>query len=256
MSEPTALYRKVKSHIQESIESGACAPGDRVPSESELVRALGVSRMTANRALRELAAEGWLTRIQGVGTFVAEAPVHSEIFQIRNIADEIEERGHRHRSDLRELGEVPANQAVAKSFGIVTGASVFHSLIVHSENDVPIQIEDRYVNPAIAPDYLSVDFTRMTPNEYLVKIAPIGHVRQIVEAVMPDKRARGLLRIGAGEPCLRLFRLTWSGGVPGTCAWLTHPGGLYRMVAQFVQPRGAAARPTLVETKAAVARLG
>jgi GntR family histidine utilization transcriptional repressor len=251
MNEPVALYRKVKSHIQDRIESGQCGPGDRVASEAELVRALGVSRMTANRALRELAAEGWLTRVQGVGTFVAEPPVQSEIFEIRNIADEIAERGHRHTSDLRELGEVPASAAVAKSFGIVPGATVFHSLIVHSENEVPIQIEDRYVNPAVAPDYLAVDFKRMTPNEYLVKIAPIGQARQVVEAVMPDKRARALLRIGAGEPCLRLFRLTWSGGVPGTCAWLTHPGGIYRMVAQFVQPRGAVARPSLVETKAA-----
>jgi GntR family histidine utilization transcriptional repressor len=253
MSEPIALYRKVKRHIQDRIESGASGPGDRVASEAELVRALGVSRMTANRALRELAAEGWLTRVQGVGTFVAETPVQSEIFEIRNIADEIAERGHRHTSELCALGEVAASPAVAKAFGIVPGATVFHSLIVHSENAVPIQIEDRYVNPAVAPDYLAVDFSRMTPNEYLVKIAPIGQVRQIVEAVMPDKRARGLLRIGAGEPCLRLFRLTWSGGVPGTCAWLTHPGGIYRMVAQFVQPRRAVARPALVEAKVAVA---
>jgi GntR family histidine utilization transcriptional repressor len=208
-----------------------------VPSEHELVRDLGVSRMTANRAVRELANEGYLTRIQGVGTFVAENQVQSEIVQIRNIADEIAERGHRHRSDLRELSAVTATAAIAKIFGLEAGAKVFHSLVVHYENDVPIQIEDRYVNPSIVPEYLAVDFKATTTNEYLVQVAPISQVRHVIEAVTPDKRVRKLLQIGETEPCLRLFRQVWSNNVPASCAWLTHPGGMFRMVAQFTPAR-------------------
>jgi GntR family histidine utilization transcriptional repressor len=40
---------------------------------------------------------------------------------------------------------------------------VFHSVMVHLENGVPIQYEDRYVNPQAAPDYLATDFTRPRP---------------------------------------------------------------------------------------------
>ncbi len=234
---PVARYQRVKNHICERIERGEWQEGQRVPSEHELVRDLGVSRMTANRAVRELAAEGYLTRIQGVGTFVAESRVQSEVVQIRNIADEIAERGHRHRSDLRELAAVPASAAMAKIFGLASGAAVFHSLVVHYENDVPVQIEDRYVNPKTAPDYLSVDFTETTTNEYLVRVAPISRVRHVIEAVMPDKRVRKLLKMGESEPCLRLFRQVWSGDVPSSCAWLSHPAGMFRMVAEFAPAR-------------------
>jgi GntR family histidine utilization transcriptional repressor len=137
---------------------------------------------------------------------------------------------------LCELKETAATEAVAKSLGVKPGARVFHSVIVHSENDVPIQVEDRFVNPAIAPDYLAVDFSRTTPNEYLVKVAPIGQVRHVIEAVKPSARVQKLLKISRDEPCLCLFRQTWTGQIPASCAWLTHPGGLYRMVAQFMQP--------------------
>ena len=54
-----------------------------------------------------------------------------------------------------------------------TGAPVFHTLIVHLENELPLQCEDRYVNPVAAPGYLSVDFTRTTPTHYLLEVAPL-----------------------------------------------------------------------------------
>jgi GntR family histidine utilization transcriptional repressor len=98
-SAPRPLYQRVKDYVLDHIESGELAPGHRLPSEHELVRMLGVSRMTANRALRELMAEGALTRLPGVGTFVAPRPADAEFLRIRNIADEVAERGHVHRAD-------------------------------------------------------------------------------------------------------------------------------------------------------------
>jgi DNA-binding GntR family transcriptional regulator len=69
---PAPLYARVKQMITQQIDNGSWPPHHRVPSESELVSELGFSRMTINRALRELTAEGLLVRMQGVGTFVAE----------------------------------------------------------------------------------------------------------------------------------------------------------------------------------------
>ena len=66
-------YEQVKSHILKLIGDGTLAPHDRVPSENELVDAFGLSRMTVNRALRELAEEGYVVRLAGVGTFVADS---------------------------------------------------------------------------------------------------------------------------------------------------------------------------------------
>jgi GntR family histidine utilization transcriptional repressor len=232
-------YQQVKNHIHDYIERGDWTPGRKITSENELVRELGVSRMTVNRALRELAAEGLLTRVQGVGTFVADRRAQSEVVQIRNIADEVRERGHVHRSSVRELRAVEAMPAVAKALGLAPRSKVFRSLVVHSENDVPIQVEDRYVNPKTAPKYLGVDFEQITTSEYLINIAPITEVRHVIEAIRPDRKVSKLLQIEANEPCLRLFRRVWSYGVPSSCAWLTYPGTRYLMVAQFAPPSAA-----------------
>jgi GntR family histidine utilization transcriptional repressor len=234
---PGPLYRRIKDDIRDAVDRGGLAPGDRVASEHELVRRYGVSRMTANRALRELTAEGLLTRVAGVGTFVADRRRQAELLEVRNIADEIRDRGGRHEARLVSAGAAKAGAAVARALGVAPGARVFRTVIVHLEDGTPVQLEDRWVDPSVAPDYLSADFSRTTPNEYLTRIAPIDEAEHVVEAVLPDADAQRLLGVGPAEPCLRLFRRTFSGGRVVTCAWLVHPGRLYRMSARFAQGR-------------------
>ncbi|MGO7808111.1 histidine utilization repressor, partial [Rhizobium ruizarguesonis] len=72
-----------------------------------------VSKMTANRALRELANEGELVRIQGVGSFVAERKGYSALLEVRNIAEEIAERGHVHEASDVVLARETASPEVA-----------------------------------------------------------------------------------------------------------------------------------------------
>ncbi|MEK1924221.1 MAG: GntR family transcriptional regulator, partial [Rhizobium giardinii] len=122
------LYAGVKQMILDRIQSGEWPPKHRVPSENELVAELGVSKMTANRALRELASEGELVRIQGVGSFVAERKGYSELFEVRNIAEEIDERGHVHQASVIVLAQETAAPDVADALGLPIGAPVFHSL--------------------------------------------------------------------------------------------------------------------------------
>ena len=191
MNEPQPLYAKVKDHILLHIRSGAWAPGARVPSENELVESFGISRMTANRALRELTADGFLARVPGVGTFVREAqPARSSLVELRSIADEIAARGHRHDTKIAAAGSdssrrrrSPKNSKAAQNLRLA------HVMIVHSENGVPVQLEDRYVNLEVAPDFLKQDFTRITPTAYLLSIAPVDELEHTVEAVIPTSRA-------------------------------------------------------------------
>ncbi|NOR23780.1 MAG: GntR family transcriptional regulator, partial [Desulforhopalus sp.] len=92
-SDSLPLYQQVKEHIVGKINGGVMQPGMRIESEAELVANLNVSRMTVNRALRELAAEGKINRIQGKGTFVAEKKPQSALLEIKSIDREIRERG-------------------------------------------------------------------------------------------------------------------------------------------------------------------
>lgn len=244
MSESTIpRYQLVKDWLVDRIGSGELGPDDRTPSENELVAALGVSRMTANRALRELAAEGVLRRVQGLGTFVADARPQSELVELRNIAEEIRARGHAYRAAVDGVGAVRASATVATALGVPTGETVFHSVIVHFEGTQAVQYEDRYVNPAAAPDYLAQDFARITPNEYLMRVAPAPHVEHVVEAAMPPDRIRRALGMRAGTPCLLLHRRTALVNRVVSRAWLWHPADRYRLGAAFdVAPLAAPPR--------------
>ncbi|MGZ5206604.1 MAG: GntR family transcriptional regulator, partial [Caldimonas sp.] len=185
---PLAPYARVKKFLRDGLAAGRWTPGALMPSEAELVAIFGVSRMTVNRALRELQAEGLVQRSQGVGTFAAQLYRVSSTLTIRDLHEEIEARGHRHHAEVHLKRKERAPRELAERLGLRAGAPVFHSLIVHHDNGVPLQCEDRYVNPACAPGYLGVDFTRTTPTHYLLEVAPLWQAQYTIEASAPTGR--------------------------------------------------------------------
>ena len=231
-----ARYLQVKHFILEQIAAGTLPAGARVPSENELTRRLAISRMTANRALRELAADGVLVRVAGVGTFVAEQRVHAHPLEVRNIADEIRARGHEYRVKVLALESVSASRELAERCGVKTGAALDHSLLTHFEDSLPLQVEERYVNPQVAPGYLQNDFSRITPHEFLIRVAPLQRAEHTVRALLPDRRIRRLLKLKSGEACLLILRRTFSNGRIASVADLYHPGSRYELAATC-QPR-------------------
>jgi GntR family histidine utilization transcriptional repressor len=237
MNKPNAslqpLYLQVKRHILDNIGSGKWGTSSRVPSENDIVKSFGVSRMTANRALRELRDEGVLVRIAGVGSFVADNLAHAHPLEIRSIAEEIGRRGHAHRAQIVSLERLRAAAELAADFRVAPRSELFCSVIVHFENDRPIQLEDRYVLPKLAPDYLTVDFTQTTPYDYLIKVAPLQEAEHNLRAVMPDDRTRKLLDMKRDEPCLLVIRRTWTAGQIASVARLYYPGSRYEMSGRF-----------------------
>jgi len=207
-----------------------------VPSENELVRELDVSRMTANRALRELAADGVLVRVAGVGTFVAEQRAQAHPLEVRNIADEIRARGHEHVAKVVFHGPVTATRDLAERCGVAPGAKLDHTLLIHFESGLPLQVEDRYVNPTVVPGYLQNDFATITPHQYLMQAAPLQRAEHTVRAVMPETRIRRMLKLEADDACLLIMRRTWSFERIATVADLYHPGSRYELSGAF-QPR-------------------
>lgn len=243
-------YLMIKQHISELIDSGQWEVGHRTPSDNQFAKQFGVSRMTANRALKELTDAGLLTRVAGVGTFVAEYIPQAPLLEIKNIADEIRSRGHQYKGYPHLLERTPASKEIALELEIEVDTTVYHSLVVHCENDVPVQLEDRYVNPALAPDYIEQDFSQITPNEYLTKVAPLTEAEHIIEATLPDKNTQRLLSIGPDQPCLLLHRRTWSGCTIASTASLTHPSNRYRLGGHFIPDR----KPTGVQAPVSIQR--
>ncbi|AMO22416.1 histidine utilization repressor [Ramlibacter solisilvae] len=226
-------YEQVKDWIRKHIASGAWKPDDVVPSEAALMERFAISRMTAHRALRELAAEGLVTRVQGSGTRVAQLHRISSQLVIRDIHEEVAERGHVHSTRVLRVAEEKAGPELAESLGLRRGARVFHTVLVHLENGVPIQYEDRYVNPQAAPTYMQTDFTRESPTLHLLQHAPLTEASYSIEATLPTAEEALALGIESSEPCLAMMRRTVSGAHVASVARQLYPGTRYSFNGQF-----------------------
>jgi len=113
------------------------------------------------------------------------------------------------------------------------GAPVFHVQLVHLENGVPIQLEDRHINPALAPDLLQRDLTNVTPSAVLFEHAPLTEAEQVVEAVLANAEQAALLDVDIGSALLMVSRRTVSQGAVASVARLYHPGSRYRLIGRF-----------------------
>ena len=226
-------YQQLKDMIIGRISSGELRPNDRVPSENELVELMSVSRMTANRAMRELTHEGYVERVTGRGTFVSDFRARSHVLEVHNIADEIALRGHTHSCEVVRQSRQHARGEVARALHVKQGTDVFHLLLVHYENGLPIQVEDRHIVADFAPDCLEQDFNEVTPSAYLSGISPLAKAEQSVRASKPGGAVRQQLEMDEDEPALVVIRRTWSHGRPVTFARLHHPGSRYELTGKW-----------------------
>lgn len=225
----TPKFAQIKQFIVEQIRNGLWLENQRVPSENELTKQFNVSRMTARRALSELTDNGILTRSQGLGTFVASFKSQSSLLEIKNIAHEVKERNGNYSCTVLILESINAVAPIAIALGVETNSIVYRSVLVHNENDSPLQVEERFVNPALANNYLQQDFTLRTPHEYLSAIAPLTQARHTVEAITPNSEMCQWLNLYNEEPCLQVIRRTWSVNGIVSFARLISPGSKYRL---------------------------
>src|SRR5690554_4109492 len=179
-------FAKIKQYIYRKIASGEWPENHPVSSENALASQFKVSRMTARRALQELADEGLVIRSKGSGTYVAPLKSQTSFMAIRNIADEIRARQHDYHAQVHVLKQIPASPQVAEQLALAPESPVYYSVITHFENNLAVQVEERFVNPAVVSDYLRQDYTKMTPHEYLSSVAPLTEASHQIEAVSPS----------------------------------------------------------------------
>ena len=206
---PLPSYERVKNFVLEGIRSGEWGPGDRLPSEGELTTRFGLSRMTINRALRELAADGIIRRVQGLGSFVAERKPPSLLFEVRDVVEEIRQRGRRYGCRIMALDSVTVTPALMTAHQLPLGQILFHSVIVHEEDGLPLQVEERWVNPDLVPDYLEQNYEERTTYSRLSEVN-VSEVEHQIRAILPDERDAAMLAVPTDEPCLLLLRRAWA----------------------------------------------
>ncbi|WGV99179.1 histidine utilization repressor [Vibrio sp. YMD68] len=230
------LYIQIKHFISEQIQSGNWPVGHRITTEIELTKQFDVSRMTVNKAIRDLVNEGKLQRKPRAGTFVCAIPekAQSPLLDIRNIAEEVAQRGKKYHNLVVSQTSIEADERIATQLGTMLGKEVYFSEIIHFEDDKPIQLELRWVNPRYVPQYLQQDFSAITPNQYLSDNCPLNAIEHTVEAISPEDNVKTALALTTNEPCLLLHRRTWSEENLVSTALLYHPASKYKLSSKIL----------------------
>ena len=235
---PATRRDEIRDHILDAMARGELAAGDRAPSEHELVARFGVSRMTAHHALNSLSADGYITRVQGLGSFIAPPRAHVFEAKLLDIADEITARGHRHSAEVLVREVRCASIPEASAFGITPDAKLLHAVVLHREDSIPIQLEDRLVDPLVAPGVTEVDRSAQSYFAFLMAAFPFPEGDCVIRAVVPDIAAARRLQMGPGEPCLQVERVTRAKGRVLTVSRLLYPAARHVVAGAFVPPSG------------------
>ncbi len=157
--EKLPAYYKLEKILREKILS--MEPGEKLPSERELIDEYGVSRTTVRKALDDLEREGLIKRIPGKGTFVAEPLPIEYLTTLKGFSKEMRELGMKPSSVVLKHTRIPADEKTAAALGIHPGDQVMYMKRVRYMNDLPVAVQESYVNLAISPKLetlLNVDF--------------------------------------------------------------------------------------------------
>ena len=206
------------------IGSGALKPNDKTESENELARRFGVSRLTVQRAIRELVAEGRLTRVQGSGTFVAPKPKGFSLFEVRDIAEEVRQQGGDPRTVVLIQRQCMAEEKVRSLLELAEGEPVFEAVLLRKNGDQPVAIETRYVRRESYRDFLEHDFEKESIYEFLASHSVLGELETTLSATLPDPLTCQRLNIRPGDPCLCLERRNRVDGKVLTLSCFTFAG--------------------------------
>lgn len=225
-------FRHIKDEILRRVTQGDWGPGTLLPGEIELAAAFGCSRATVNRSLRELSEAGLLERRRKAGTRVRLTPLREARFDIPLIREEIETRGATYRYALLQRSQASAPAGLRKLFHSRPGERLLHLLCLHYADEIPYQLEDRWINLVALPQASTADFTLSGPNEWLVRAVPYSQVEISFLAEAAGPGACSHLGYSSGEPVFMTERTTWWEGRTLTHVRLSYRRG-HRVTARY-----------------------
>lgn len=227
-------HAHIVGDIRARIVEGAWPPGFQLPVETELAERYGVSRMTMNKALAQLAREGFLVRRKKIGTQVAQPRAQSMVMAIADIRDEVRASGREHRFRLRERRARFATDGDAAFLGQeIEGQEVVWLEGLHLADERPFCLETRLINPGIAGEAATQDFADLAPGAWLLQTIPWSSARHRVRAVNAGAAEAKALDLAVGEACLEIVRSTHVASDWVTAVRLLYPGNGHQLVADF-----------------------
>ena len=209
---PVPLYHQIYLLLRDEIISGQRPFGTLVPTEQELSRIYGVSRITTRRALDELAQNRLVARKRRVGTRVLFQPPSPPIeASIEQAVESLLTLGRTTKAKLVELGEEEAAGPIIDSLNLKPHEKVIRAVRVRWLDDQPLGVVVSYV-----PSRLGIVLTRAdleaTPMLGILEQAGVkfGTAAQTISATSADASLASLLDVEIRAPILRIGRTVYS----------------------------------------------
>ncbi|MGH3922353.1 MAG: GntR family transcriptional regulator [Pseudonocardiaceae bacterium] len=247
-TDPRPAYQQVADQLRTLIYGRELAPGDRLPSERELVERYGLAHGTVRQAIEVLRSEGLVVSVQGRGSFVRKAPlIHRyapKRYQrserppgARPLQAEAEAQGQTQEQRLLEVGPVAPPGEVASRLGVGMGEQVLvrrHLLLVE---DTPIQTADSYFPLALVEGTRVAENARIEGGVHAALEDDLGlqleHFVEELRSRTPTPEEARLLHLRPGETVIKLLRtLVEMGGRPIEVSDFTFAGDKHVLVYQ------------------------
>ena len=229
----TPMYFQIQTQLLKMIQSGRLRPGDAMPSEDELSRECGVSRMTARHALQSLKSQGFASRHKGQGTFVSQPRVEKDIMHLSGFTAEMRALGLDPSSQVLSAEMTPASAEVASRLRIEVAAPVFQLRRLRCADGLPVAVEDVWISREQFPGVDKIDFSSASlygtlRERYGIRVS---RADEVLEARSATSREAELLRIPRRSSVLAISRTLWStDGKPVEAAHSVYRGDRYRAV--------------------------
>lgn len=229
----SSLHQRIRNDIQSAIMAGSLRPGDRLPTEAELMREYSCSRMTVSKALSALVASGLIDRRKRAGSFVARPRVHATVLDIPDLQNEVVRRGQDYRFDVvNRKVRGPDRESIDEAKLAGRGLLLFLEG-VHVADGCPLAFEKRLISLAAVPEAQSQSFEGISPGSWLLGHVPWTEAETRIAAVAAGAEVASRLQLSAGTACLMIERETWRGAVGITRVQQHFVGSSYDLVARF-----------------------
>ncbi|MGP9688157.1 UTRA domain-containing protein [Psychrobacter sp. AOP22-C1-C5] len=246
MTKAIPAYQRIKNAILDNIHSGKWQAGKAISTELALAAEFGVSRMTVNRALKELSEERVLERRQGSGTFVAQQQFNHTFVEVRNIAQDLKSANRDYQAEvvskravtadmlddeLRRKFDIDGDSDSKQTDGVDSNMEVpvlYEVKIIHFADGEPIQFEERWVDAKKVPKFIEQDFSVVNTSDYLIAKSPLERGSYTIRALAAPNKIAEFLQVAPQSPTLVLCRQTYSAGQVVTFVKMWHAGDRYQ----------------------------
>jgi len=204
------LHEQVFNHLRERILTGDFAPHQQLPSESSLVRAFGVSRVTVRQALKDLVAQGLIYSQQGKGSFVSAPRATYNLSALLGFHEAMQGKPFVATSQVCSRTEVTASRETASALHLKRGDRVLEVKRTRCLNARPVSVELSYFPLDVGERLRGEDLTQDIFPLLEARGIALGRSRLWIEAQPCPAAFAADLAIQPGEPVLHMSRLTSS----------------------------------------------